>query len=276
MGGLKSKMPQTFLVFLIGWLAICGLPPFSGFFSKDEILWLSFASMKGSKVLWAMGALTAVMTAFYMSRLFFLTFMGKPRTHEAEHAHESPFVMTGPLWVLAILSALGGFMGIPAVISEVFGAHDINWLAHWLNPVVPHHVELNPGTTHAMEWALMGLSVLGALVGIFVAKGLYRDLAKAEALQKKFAGIHKILTDKWYIDELYDAAIVRPLVAFSKFLWRGFDVLVIDGFVNGLGRISAWTGNAARVMQTGSVQTYAIMALLGLLITVGYLVYGLA
>jgi NADH-quinone oxidoreductase subunit L len=276
MGGLKSKMPQTFLVFLIGWLAICGLPPFSGFFSKDEILWLSFASMKGSKVLWAMGALTAVMTAFYMSRLFFLTFMGKPRTHEAEHAHESPFVMTGPLWVLAILSALGGFMGIPAVISEVFGAHDINWLAHWLNPVVPHHVELEPTVTHAMEWALMGLSVLGALVGIFVAKGLYRDLAKAEALQKKFAGVHKILTDKWYIDELYDAAIVRPLVAFSKFLWRGFDVLVIDGFVNGLGRVSAWTGNAARVMQTGSVQTYAIMALLGLLITVGYLVYGLA
>ncbi len=276
MGGLRSKMPQTFLVFLIGWLAISGLPPFSGFFSKDEILWLSFASMKGSKVLWAMGAMTAVMTAFYMSRLFFLTFMGKPRTHEAEHAHESPFVMTGPLWVLAILSAIGGFMGIPPVISEVFGAHDINWLAHWLNPVVPHHVELNPGTTHAMEWALMGLSVLGALVGIFVAKGLYRDLAKAESLKQKFAGVHNILTNKWYVDALYDAVIVRPLVNFSKFLWRGFDVLVIDGFVNGLGRLSAWTGNAARVMQTGSVQTYAIMALLGLLITVGYLVYGLA
>jgi NADH-quinone oxidoreductase subunit L len=276
MGGLRSKMPQTFIVFLIAWLAICGMPPFSGFFSKDEILWLAFASKTGTKALWAIGAATAVMTAFYMSRLFFLTFMGKPRTHEAEHAHESPFVMTGPLWVLAIASALGGFMGVPALLSEVFGAHDANWLGHWLNPVVPHHVELQPTVTHGMEWALMGLSVLGGLVGIFLAKGLYRDLAKAEALKQKFSGIHKILTDKWYVDELYNAAIIRPLVSFSKFLWRGFDVLVIDGFVNGLGRLSAWTGSAARVMQTGSVQTYAIMALLGLLITVGYLVYGLA
>jgi NADH-quinone oxidoreductase subunit L len=276
MGGLRKKMPQTFIVFLIAWLAICGMPPFSGFFSKDEILWLAFASKTGTKVLWGIAAATAVMTAFYMSRLFFLTFMGKPRTHGAEHAHESPFVMTGPLWVLAIASALGGFMGVPALLSEVFGAHDANWLGHWLNPAVPHHVQLQPTVTHGMEWALMGLSVLGGLVGIFVAKGLYRDLARAEALKQKFSGIHKILTDKWYVDELYSAVIVRPLVSFSKFLWRGFDVVVIDGFVNGLGRISAWTGSAARVMQTGSVQTYAIMALLGLLITVGYLVYGLA
>lgn len=276
MGGLRSKMPQTFLVFLIAWLAICGLPPFSGFFSKDEILWLSFASMKGTKVLWALGAGTAVMTAFYMSRLFFLTFMGKPRTEAAGHAHESPFVMTGPLWVLAILSALGGFMGVPAVISEVFGAHDANWLAHWLDPVVPHSVPLQPGMGHGTEWALMGLSVAGAVLGIFLARNLYSDLAKASALQQKFGTLHRILSHKWYVDEVYSLLFVRPLVNFSKALWKSVDVLIIDGIVNGLGRVSAWTGQTVRVIQTGSMQTYAIMALLGLLITVGYLVYGLA
>ena len=276
MGGLRSKMPQTFMVFLIAWLAICGMPPFSGFFSKDEILWLSFASLRGSKLLWGLAAGTAVMTAFYMSRLFFLTFMGKPRTHEAEHAHESPFVMTGPLWVLAILSAAGGFMGVPALLAETLGMHHSNWLGHWLDPVVPHQVELVSEFHHSTEWALMGLSVLGGLVGIFVARGLYRDLARAGALKARFSGLHRVLTNKWYVDELYEAIIVRPLVGFSKFLWRSFDVLVIDGIVNGLGRVSAWAGGAARVMQTGSVQTYAIMALLGLLITVGYLVYGLA
>ena len=276
MGGLKSKMPQTFFVFLIGWLAICGIPPFSGFFSKDEILWLSFASHGGSKLLWGIAAVTAVMTAFYMSRLFFLTFMGKPRTEEAKHAHESPLVMTAPLFVLALLSAVGGFIGVPAVISELFGAESSNWLGHWLNPVVPHHVELLPDLGHSAEWALMLASILGGLLGIFGARGLYRDLARAESLKKKFAGLHRALTNKWYVDEIYQAIFVRPLVGFSKFLWKSFDVVVIDGVVNGLGRASAWTGQAARVLQTGSVQTYAIMALLGLLITVGYLIYGLA
>jgi NADH-quinone oxidoreductase subunit L len=276
MGGLRSKMPQTFLVFLIAWLAICGLPPFSGFFSKDEILWLSFASLKGSKVLWAIGAATAIMTAFYMSRLFFLTFLGKPRTSEAEHAHESPWVMTGPLMVLAVLSALGGFMGVPAVISEALGAHDLNWLGHWLNPVVPHHVAVIEGASHSLEWALMGMSVAGALVGIFLAKGLYFDLTRAERLKARFSALHRVLTNKWYVDELYQAVLVRPIVAFSRALWRGFDAGLIDGIVNGFGRVSLWTGQAVRTIQTGSLQTYAIMALLGLLMTVGYFIYGLA
>ncbi|MBU6375688.1 MAG: NADH-quinone oxidoreductase subunit L, partial [Bdellovibrionales bacterium] len=276
MGGLKSKMPQTFLVFAIGWLAICGLPPFSGFFSKDEILWLSFASLSGSKWLWAIGAITAIMTAFYMSRLFFLTFMGSPRSDEAKHAHESPIVMTGPLFVLAILSATAGFIGVPEVLSHFFGSESANWLAHWLNPVVPHHVEILPELDHSMEWVLMGMSVLGALVGIFGARSLYSQLGRAEALKKRFSWLHRTLTNKWYVDEIYQATVVSPILRLSRFLWRGFDVLVIDGVVNGLGRASAWTGQAARVLQTGSVQTYAIMALLGLLMTVGYLIYGLA
>jgi NADH-quinone oxidoreductase subunit L len=258
-------MPQTYLVFLIAWLAICGLPPFSGFFSKDEILWMTYGSLKGSKVLWAVAAATAVMTAFYMSRLFFLTFTGKGRTHEAEHAHESPFVMTGPLWVLAILSAVAGLMGVP----------HMNWLAHWLDPVVPHHMELAPGVHHSTEWVLMGVSVAGALVGIFAARALYRDLAVVASLQKKLSGFHQSLWNKWYVDEAYQAIFVRPILALSRALWRGFDVLVIDGFVNGLGRVSAWTGQTVRTIQTGSLQVYAITALFGLLITVGYLIYGL-
>ncbi len=264
MGGLRSKMPQTFLVFTIAWLAICGLPPFSGFFSKDEILWLSFSSARGSKVLWGIGAATAVMTAFYMTRLWIVTFLGKARTHEASHAHESPWVMTGPLWVLAILSAVGGLMGIP---------HH-SWLEHWLHPVISHHPAAAPGVQPQMEWWLMGLSVAGALCGIFIARSLYSDLARATALRAKLEGAHKILMNKWYVDEAYSALFVRPLVAFSRALWKGFDVLVIDGVVNGLGRASVWGGQAARVIQNGSIQVYAIVALLGLLLSVGYLIRG--
>lgn len=264
MGGLKSKMPQTFIVFTIAWLAICGLPPFSGFFSKDEILWLSFSSARGSRVLWGIAAATAIMTAFYMTRLWMVTFLGKARTHEASHAHESPWVMTGPLWVLAVLSAVGGLMGIP---------HH-SWLEHWLHPVISHHAAMAPGIDHQMEWWLMGLSVAGALSGILIARSLYADIARATAIRAKLEGAHKILLNKWYVDEAYSFLFVRPLVSFSKALWKGFDVLVIDGIVNGFGRVSLWGGQAARTLQNGSIQVYAIVALLGLLLSVGYLIRG--
>lgn len=278
-------MPQTYLVFLIGWLAICGIPPFSGFFSKDEILWLAFSSDHGSVVLWALAAATAVMTAFYMTRLFILTFLGKPRFEEHGHdhghahshgkkddhdhshgggVHESPLIMTGPLMVLAVLSAIGGFMGVP----------HMNWLAHWLEPVIPHHAlsaEINP----SLEWVLMGLSVIGATVGILGAFKVYRDIRSAEALRKKFEGIHRALENKWYVDELFEASFVRPIQSLSRALWKGFDVAVIDRIVVGFGRVSERTGQTVRVVQSGSTQLYLFMLLIGLVIALGYLVYGM-
>jgi len=283
MGGLRKYMPQTFFVFLIGWLAIAGIPPFSGFFSKDEILWLAFSSDHGSVVLWGLGALTAVMTAFYMTRLFVLTFLGKPRFEESHHdthghghhddhghghghggVHESPLIMTIPLMVLALLSAVGGFMGVP----------HMNWLAHWLEPVIPHHA-VNPAVNPSLEWVLMGVSVLGAVIGIVFAFKVYRDLKSAEVLRKKFEGLHRALENKWYVDEMFEVLLVRPIQAFSRALWKNVDVAIIDRFVLGFGRVSQWTGQTVRVTQTGSTQTYLFMLLIGLVIALGYLIYGL-
>jgi NADH-quinone oxidoreductase subunit L len=264
MGGLRKKMPQTFLVFTVAWLAICGLPPFSGFFSKDEILWLTFSSIRGSQVLWAVAGVTAVMTAFYMTRLWSVTFLGKGRSDEASHAHESPWVMTAPLWVLAVLSAAGGALAIP---------HH-SWLEHWLHGVVRSHPPIAPGVADSMEWVLMGVSVAGALIGILVARRLYRDLAVATSLRAKLEGAHKTLLNKWYVDEAYELLFVRPVAALSRALWRWVDVGVIDGVVNGVGRLSNWAGTSAKAIQNGSVQVYTLVAVVGLIVTVGYLLYG--
>jgi NADH-quinone oxidoreductase subunit L len=288
MGGLKKHMPKTHLVFAAAWLAICGIPPFSGFFSKDEILWQAFSSAHGSTWLWAIGAVTAVMTAFYMTRLFSLTFLGKTRFESVGHSnvvshpahghahghgnghdngvHESPAVMIVPLQILAVLSVIGGFMGIP----------HMSWLDHWLSPVIPSHHGVSGGVSPAMEWVLMALSVAGAALGIFFSLRLYSDLAKAEALRRRWPALHKAVENKWYVDEIYDFVIVRPIYALSMALWKGFDVAVIDRVVLGFGRVSQWTGQTVRVIQTGSIQVYAFMLLVGLVATVGYLIYGLA
>ena len=266
MGGLRSKMPLTFATFAVGWIAICGIPPFSGFFSKDEILWQAFSSSHGSVLFWGLGALTAVMTAFYMTRLFYLTFLGQPRYRDV-HPHESPIVMTLPLIVLALLSAVGGLMGIP----------HMSWLEHWLEPVIPAHEAAAAGAVSPdMEWILMGASVAGAVIGISVAFGLYRNLAKPAALKQRFAGVYRVLENKWYVDEIYEAIFIRPIQALSQGLWKSFDVGVIDRIVVGLGKASAWTGQTVRVLQTGSIQAYALVLLLGIILTVGYMIYGLA
>lgn len=280
MGGLKSKMPQTYLTFAIGWLAICGIPPFSGFFSKDEILWQAFSSPHGSFFLWGIGALTAVMTAFYMSRLFSLTFLGTPRFsehsskghshdghgHSQGHSHgvhESPFVMVLPLAVLAGLSALGGFMGIP----------HWNWLEHWLEPVIPAHEAVQLSVPASLEWMLMAVSVIGAGAGISLALYLYGDLQKVKALAVRFSWIQRVLQNKWYVDEIYQAIFVKPIRVLSDVLWKTFDVGVIDRVVLGVGRVSQWTGSRVRVIQTGSIQTYGLVILFGLAATAGYLIY---
>jgi NADH-quinone oxidoreductase subunit L len=266
MGGLRKYMPITHFTWLMGWLAICGVPPFSGFFSKDEILWQAFSSPHGHVMLWALGAVTAVMTAFYMTRVTSLTFWGKGRfDHHHVHPHESPFVMTFPLIVLALLSVAGGFIGIP----------HMSWLENWLEPVIPEHHAVASAVSGSLEWILMGVSVAGALVGIAFAWNLYKDLVRPAAWAKSWSTLHRTLWNKWYVDEIYEAAIVRPIGGLSQALWKGFDVNVIDRIVLGFGRVSMWTGQAVRVVQTGSIQIYALMLLTGIVATVGYLIYGL-
>lgn len=266
MGGLKSKMPVTFITFLAGLVAICGIPPFSGFFSKDEILWNAFASPHGSKILWALGFITAIMTAFYMTRMFYLTFMGNARYDEHHtHAHESPAPMTIPLVILAILSIVGGFIGIPGM----------NWLASWLSPVIPQHDPNLFLHSHSVEYALMAISSAAGAFGMWMAWKLYGNLKKAEERRQKHAGLHKALENKWYVDEAYEATLIKPIHAASIKLWKGFDVAVIDRIVLGFGKVSQWSGQAARTLQTGSIQIYALMLLFGLVITVGYLIYGM-
>jgi NADH-quinone oxidoreductase subunit L len=289
MGGLKKYMPKTYVTFMMGWLAICGIPPFAGFFSKDEILWQAFSSQHGSVFCWALGAITAFMTAFYMTRLFSLTFWGKPRfkeqaqeSHAAHHGHgqghddhghaghgaggvhESPWVMVLPLAILAVLSVLGGFIGFPHA----------SWLEHWLEPVIPVH-EAATEASSGMEYGLMGVSVALAAAGIGLAIAIYRNLAFAESLKKRFGFVWNVLWNKWYIDELYNAVFVRPIQFLSECLWKGFDVNVIDRIVVGFGKVSEWSGQTVRVVQTGSIQVYAFMLLLGVVATVGYLIYGL-
>lgn len=262
MGGLKSQMPQTFLVFVVGWLAICGIPPFSGFFSKDEVLWKAFSTEFGSSWLWVIGALAAIMTAFYMTRLVVLTFFGEFRG--SQKAHESPSVMVYPLYGLAALSLLGGFIGIP----------HFSWLEHWLSPLVPAAAH-NESVAHSVEWGLMALSVAGAALGIFVAFKTYQNLDRAVQLKSRWAKLHELLFNKWYIDELYQAVIVKPLVVLSTWIWKVVDVQILDRIVMTFGRASAWAGQTVRVIQTGSLQMYGVMLVLGILITVGYLYYGI-
>lgn len=262
MGGLKKYMPQTFLVFLIGWLAICGVPPFSGFFSKDEILWKAYSSDHGSKALWIIAAATAIMTAFYMTRMFVLTFLGDLRSHDA-HPHESPLIMTVPLFVLALLSAAGGLIGIP----------HMSWLDHWLTPVVPEHAHESSDST---EWVLMAFSVAGAIAGIAFAFSVYRSTRKAEELKQKWGSLHKLLLNKWYVDEAYFSAIVKPFIKLSEFLWKSFDVKIVDRVVVGLGKVSIRSGEWIRTSQTGLLQVYAVVFVLSIVFTLGYMIYGLA
>ncbi len=250
MGGLGKHMKITQATFLIGCLAIAGIPGFAGFFSKDEILAAAYGH---SPVLFGLGLLGALMTAFYMFRLYFLTFRGKFRgTHEQEHhLHESPAAITIPLIVLAILSIVGGYVGLPAVISE----H--HTLATFLGPVVSnfgvHHL------SHATEWALMGTSVGLVLVMIVIA---YNATKKPNFVPN--TGLAKVLENKWYVDELYDAVIVRPIAAFSRIADRFIEKAGIDGLVNGVGKTVRWGGDRMRLLQTGQVGFYIFVMVLGM------------
>ncbi len=370
MGNLKKFMPITFITMMAGWLAICGIPIWAGFFSKDEILYRTFHTMSATNaahtatlagihvntILWVIGLITAVLTAVYMTRMMWMTFFGASRfdlalpdgnhPHDAAHAeenafahgdahdatthldahhghahddehdsahddhdddehhehltadykpHESPWMMTVPLVVLAILSTLGGLIGIPYAMSSLFGAGDVNVFEHTLAPVIyAKKAELNSGTKEIKhfyaasapnttgdqtenhtahspeeirtERILAGVSVLLALAGIGIGIALFGKTPLRQMPQ--------ILEDKWRIDEIYNGYIVNPITRLSRNgLWQGFDVGFIDGIVNGIGHFVTALGSAARGVQVGFVRSYAAFILLGALVVIGYFIY---
>ena len=363
MGNLRKYMPITFITMMAGWLAICGIPIWAGFFSKDEILYRTFAAQNlpepWNYVLWIVGLVTAVLTATYMTRMMWMTFFGEERfqlelpdedVHDAAHAeenafeegdavdattahndhaaghavlddhddedehhglpadfhpHESPWTMTVPLIVLAILSTVGGLVGIPYAMSSLFGAGNVNVFERTLEPVIAKVGKKNehgaPAKEHAsvnsdlkdlyasseapklgsetaeaheehdpaeisQERMLAGLSVLLALVGIGIG---YMAFGKTP-LRK----MPRILEEKWRVDEFYNGYIVDPLTTLSREgLWKGFDLGFIDGVVNGIGHAVTEIGKGLRQVQVGFVRSYAAIILLGALAVLGYFIY---
>lgn len=296
MGGLKKYMPWTFGTMLVGWLAISGVPLLSGFFSKDEILWQIWASNSLppglGKTLWVLAAATALLTAVYMTRLMVLTFWGKERfkvahedghghhgdkaDHHAIHPHESPAVMWVPLVVLAILSVVGGYVGV----SAAWGGH--NQIEHFLAPVLAKAAPLTDAAHGAVgaassaaeavhhdfttERIFTGISVVIAFLGIFLGWQMFT----AKPLRK----MPRLLENKYYVDEFYDAAIVTPIQGVSKnFLWRILDVKIIDGAINGIARLFGETGSAMRFLQTGFARSYAAIMLVGAIILILYFTF---
>jgi len=273
MGGLRKKMPVTWATFGISCLAISGLPFFSGFFSKDEILWWAFASTRGSKLVWGIAAVAACMTAFYMFRCLYMTFHGEQKTNAKakDHVHESPWVITLPLVVLAFLATVGGLVGIPHVLGNVLG-HIPNKLEHFLAPVfehAQHAYEIEAHGTAGTEVSLMVLSVVIALIGIAVATVMYlKDPQLPGKFTRKFATLHRWVFNKWYVDEAYDALFVNTTKKLGTFCWKGFDVHVVDGVVNGLGKVFNAFSAVLRHTQTGLFQNYALTMVLGTVVMV--------
>ena len=253
MGGLSKKLKITFITFLIGCIAIAGIPPFSGFFSKDAILLSAFEK---NPVLYGIALFTALLTAFYMFRLLFITFTGKFRgTHEQEHhLHESPAAMTIPLIILAVLSIIGGFVGIP----EVF-MHGGDRLGEFLSPVIKSHGEHT--VSHSTEYMLMGLSTALVVAMIIFAWFKFRNYQRTEA-----TGLGKVLENKWYVDELYDKIIINPLNKFGGFLKTVIDKSAIDGLVNGVGRLVNYSSRQLRLLQSGQVGNYVLLMVVSMVL----------
>lgn len=334
MGGLRKYMPITFLTMATGWLAICGIPIFAGFFSKDEILYKTFAAdnyfpgglaFPGEEILWGVATVTAILTAVYMTRMMIMTFWGEERFHDplpveehdddhhdTDHAHtadddddhhhalpadfkphESPWVMTVPLIVLAVLSTFGGLIGIPYAMSSIVGAGDVNVFEHTLEPVVAEKAEHegsekkevkhffassstapasdaahdahSPEVVAKERWLAL-LSTVLAGIGIAIGFALFYKTP----LRK----MPKILEEKWRLDEFYNGYIVDPITTLSReVLWKGFDLGFIDGIVNGIGYAVMEAGNIARRLQVGFVRSYAAVILLGALAVIGYFIY---
>ena len=266
MGGLRKKMPITWATFGISCLAISGLPFFSGFFSKDEILWWTFASTRGNKVIWVIVVVAAFMTAFYMFRCLYMTFYGEQKTNPKakDHVHESPWVITLPLVVLAGLATVGGLIGIPHAIDI---AHVGNKLNAFLAPVFHHSQELYKIEAHgsaSTEIILMVFSVAVALAGIGFATVMYmKDPSLPGKFTAKFPTLHRVVFNKWYVDEIYDTLFVNSTKKLGIFCWKGFDVKVVDGIVNGIAKLVGALSSVLRYTQSGLFTNYALTMVLG-------------
>ncbi len=298
MGALKNKIPKTYWTMVIGAIAIAGVPGLAGFFSKDEILWQTFSTHHYT--LYAIGLITAVLTAFYMFRLIYMTFHGDDRVDPNTHVHESPATMTIPLMVLAGLSIVGGWAATPAAFADI-GLYNTAF-EHMLEPVVAMPNAHGEGGHHdtGMEWALMALSVGLALAGIFVAKKMFDRKRDGDAMEKILgSGLHRILYNKYYVDEIYGALFVNGFAKGGGTALSSFDSKVIDGGVNGAGwlargistvtmwwdtwiidgtvRLTAFLIKFAsypmRMMQTGMVQNYAFFLVAGVLVILTYYLF---
>jgi NADH-quinone oxidoreductase subunit L len=315
MGGLRKLIPKTFWVVTIATISIAGIPPFAGFFSKDEILGQVFSSPHGGKILWVVGLITAGLTSFYMFRLWFMTFFGELKlgevdigeeahaasapahaahgaaSHSHGHAddhshghgsvHESPWIIIAPLMVLALLSIVGGWVGVPASM----GGH--NEIGNFLRPVMTasitnrvaatfdSHASEEPKENNSEELMLAGTSVLVALIGFFFAWLLYYKSPGLPArITARIHGIYLIVLHKYYVDEGYGQLIIKPLLALSTVVfWRGIDQGVIDGLVNGAGSASKGIGGELRRIQSGNIRSYAAWVAIGGAAVIAYMIW---
>jgi NADH-quinone oxidoreductase subunit L len=270
MGGLSKKIKYTYATMLIATLAIAGAPLFAGFFSKDAILYSAYVREGGMHPLYFVGLLTALLTSFYMFRLIFLTFHGKQRYDEKKvHVHESPWSMLGPLVILAILSIFGGWFALPAF----FDKPDI--FAEFLKPVFGGAEAAGEAAAHPSELMFAIVAVTAALLGFLTALWLYlRQPGKADALANSMKPVYTTLLNKYYVDELYAAVVVKPLLWIStNVFWKTADVAGIDGAVNGIAEGTSAIGDGVRHTQSGNTRSYAVWVVIGAIVIIGLIFF---
>lgn len=288
MGGLRKYMPTTYKTFLIATIAIAGIPPLAGFFSKDEIVMhafnMGFGEFAGAMyfILWGVATITAFLTAFYMFRLTFTTFHGsfklpklvKGGEGSEEYLHESPATMTTALWSLAGLSIVGGFIGLPNFVSKTFGGDGhINWLHDWLHTIAS---DIPLTLSGAAEWALMTFAIIVAAVSVYIAYRMYGNDQQEESdawIASKFGPFYQVWKEKYNLDELYEGGVVHPTVNFSDRVLAVFDMKIVDGFVNAVAGIVRISGSLLRYMQTGVASNYALFLILGVILVLTILLF---
>jgi NADH-quinone oxidoreductase subunit L len=265
MGGLREKMPTTYRTFLWGALTLAGFPLLSGFFSKDDILWLA---ANKSPALWCVGIVTAFLTALYAFRMVFVVFLGQSRDKKLfRHAHESPPAMTAPLVILALLAVVGGLLNLP---GELIGVERLGLMNNLLEHTAEHpHTHMG----HLVQWALLIVSGLLPLMALLLAQNLWGiHSERPRQLSQRYARLYNLMVNKYYVDEFYMAFIVNPLKQLAAFLARVADQQVIDGAVNGVASLLGWGGERTRRLQTGYVRHYAWGILLGVVAIIGYFI----
>jgi len=288
MGGLSKYMPSTYKTFLIATIAIAGIPPLAGFFSKDEIVMHTFNMGMGEYasalyfILWGVATITAFLTAFYMFRLTISTFHGtfklpslvKGAEKAESYLHESPSTMTIPLWALAGLSIVGGFIGLPNFVSKTFGGDGhINWLHDWLSPIAS---DIPLTLSIAAEWMLMIFAILVAVGAVFLAFRMYGNdrLVESDAkISSAFGSLYQVWKEKYSLDEVYEGVIVRPTVRFSDKVLAVFDMKIIDGTVNAVAGFVRLSGSLLRYIQTGIASNYALFLVLGVILVLSLLLF---